>query len=79
MDHVQVFQSLESPRAVCDCMAALVQGDLGAKRSAELTHADNLLPLSPSGELLCLWHLILYVVQKIERQKGRTQSFVSLS
>lgn len=47
----QVLGSLESSRAICDCMAALVQGDLGAKRSSDLTHADNLLPLLPSGEI----------------------------
>ena len=47
----QVLLTLESSRAICDCMAALVQGDLGAKHSSDLSHADNLLPLSPSGRV----------------------------
>jgi len=46
------MRGLESARAICDCMAALVQGDLNHKQDASTstaTQVDNLLPLSPSG------------------------------
>lgn len=46
------MRRLESPRAICDCMAALVQGDLASKGSAQPNHADNLLPLTPQGARL---------------------------
>ena len=45
---VQVMRRLESPRAICDSMAALVQGDLGA-RGASANPAELLLPLNPTG------------------------------
>ena len=46
---LQVMRRLETPRAICDCMAALVQGDLASKGSLQPNHADNLLPLTPTG------------------------------
>jgi hypothetical protein len=51
----QVMSRLESARAICDCMAALVQGDLhhthsqGTSTTLTATQVDDLLPLSPSG------------------------------
>lgn len=40
----QVLQKLETPRALCDCMAALVNGDLGTVPESAKPR-DSLLPL----------------------------------
>ena len=44
---VEVMQRLDSPRAVCDCIAALVTGDLIAPSTASSGSAQHLLPLLP--------------------------------
>ncbi len=48
---VEVMRRLDSPRAVCDCIAALVSGDLAAAALPDAAHssgaAEHLLPLLP--------------------------------
>ncbi|KAK9814288.1 hypothetical protein WJX72_003466 [[Myrmecia] bisecta] len=43
---VEVLRRLDSPRAICDCMRALVNGDLAGKAGAD-DIASKLLPLYP--------------------------------
>ena len=53
---VQVVSRLESTRAVCDCMAAIMSGDLIPKPKDGGAAEDSLQPLTPSERLLPLSH-----------------------
>ena len=53
---VQVLMRLESTRAVCDCMAAIMSGDLIPKPSQAAPAGDTPQPLTPSERLLPLSH-----------------------
>lgn len=54
---VEVLRHLDSTRAVCDCMAAIMSGDLIPKPKAGSAAADGSLPLlTPSERLLPLSH-----------------------
>ena len=53
---VQVLARLESSRAVCDCMAAIMSGDLIPKPKPGAGEGDSPQPLTPSDRLLPLSH-----------------------
>ncbi len=53
---VQVLSRLESTRAVCDCMAAIMSGDLIPKPKGGGVAGDSPQPLTPSERLLPLSH-----------------------
>ena len=53
---VQVLTRLESTRAVCDCMAAIMSGDLIPKPSQGASAGASPPPLTPSERLLPLSH-----------------------
>ena len=53
---VQVLMRLESTRAVCDCMAAIMSGDLLPKPSQAAPASGTPQPLTPSERLLPLSH-----------------------
>lgn len=53
---IQVLTRLESTRAVCDCMAAIMSGDLIPKPSQGATADGSPQPLTPSERLLPLSH-----------------------
>ena len=53
---VQVLMRLESTRAVCDCMAAIMSGDLIPKPSQTAPAGATPQPLTPSERLLPLSH-----------------------
>jgi len=53
---VQVLSRLESTRAVCDCMAAIMSGDLIPKPKGGGAAGGSPQPLTPSERLLPLSH-----------------------
>ena len=53
---VQVLTRLESTRAVCDCMAAIMSGDLIPKPKEGTAAGGSPQPLTPSERLLPLSH-----------------------
>jgi hypothetical protein len=53
---VQVLSRLESTRAVCDCMAAIMSGDLIPKPKGGGATGGSPQPLTPSERLLPLSH-----------------------
>ena len=53
---IQVLTRLESTRAVCDCMAAIMSGDLIPKPSQGAVADGSPQPLTPSERLLPLSH-----------------------
>lgn len=53
---VQVLSRLESTRAVCDCMAAIMSGDLIPKPKGGGAVGGSPQPLTPSERLLPLSH-----------------------
>ena len=53
---VQVLMRLDSTRAVCDCMAAIMSGDLIPKPAQGTPSGSTPPPLTPSERLLPLSH-----------------------